>query len=511
MDDSPPVTVPDADPRPKWPYARGLLRSHGLEALGFAAVMTVAIAVRLVKLGTIPRILTGDETDTIQDAVRINAGTGPDVIGFDWSQSPALGIYPLAWIIRIFGDSVADVRLYVVIFSLLTIVLLYLLAREVMSVPAALAATLLLATNVWFLNFSRTLWYTTNSPFIAVGACWTLTRALKSEGRVRWAWWAATSLFVTAGLYGYSSARFVSISVAVVAIFAVVVRLAPRRQTLIGLALTIVISAVLFAPMAKFIYDHYEVFKTRADTVSVFKQKNPDGTLKNGWVVAFKNVEPTYRGLIFNDGLQGQRGPYNARYHPFHRVALTLLMTNLFLAGIVIAAVRWRQTYMWFPFIIPAAIVNLFSGDTPDYARSLIFAPFYFLFIGIVFDEVLRRRWRFAPRPVLLVAIAAITAFAAIRDVKLYFDWQAETDTQIARMPGIDYCEYNGWITLLNERTDEGARKKAPSILSQEHFRAIRLDLKCSPVVAAQGGYDPPPTPTATPNATPVATPTARP
>jgi 4-amino-4-deoxy-L-arabinose transferase-like glycosyltransferase len=492
MIDAPAPTPATAEQRWRMPRMdlRSAVRAHGLEAIAFLGIFVVACVIRLVNLGTIPRVVAGDETDTIQDAIHINGGLGPGIIAFDWSQSPSLGIYPLAWIIRIFGDSVADVRLYCVIFSLLTIIIFYLLARETVNAPAALAATLLLATNVWFLNFSRTLWYTTNSPFIAVGACWTLTRALKSvDRRRRWIWWLATALFVTAGLYGYSSARFVALSVAVVAIFAAVMRFAPRRETLIGLAAAAVISAVLFAPMAKFIYDHYDVFTRRADTVSVFKVREPDGSFKNGWTVAWDNVEPVYRGLVFNDGLQTQRGPYNARYHPPNRAALEILGAHLFLAGVIIAAFRWRRTYVWFPFIIPAALVNIFSTATPDYARSLIFAPFYFLFIAITFDEVLRHRWRFAPKPLLLAAIAAITIFIAQHDVRLYFDWQSDITTQAQRMPGIDHCEYPSFIALVNEATETGKKTGSARLVGGEIFQPVRDELHCSPVVEAQGGY----------------------
>ncbi len=466
-------------------------RAHGLEAAGFALVIAIAVALRVVRLGTIPRIIAGDEAETLQDALRINAGTGPSIFGFDWGQSPILATYPLAWILRIFGDSVGDIRLYPVIFSVLTLILVYFLAREVMSAPAALAAVLLLATNVWFLNFSRTLWYNMNAPFFAVGACWTITRALKTTGRTSWIWWLATALFVTGGLYGYATGRFICISIAVIALFAVIARLAPRRKTLLGLGLVVVVSAVLFAPEAKFLHDHYDRFTTRSNTVSVFHAKNPDGTKKNGWLLAWRNIEPNVRGLIFNEPLEGQRGPYNARYHPVQntngitaRVALTLFATILFLSGLLIAARRWRETYTWFPFFIPVFIVNLFSGDTPDYSRSILLAPFYFLFIGLVFNEALRQRWRFAPRPLVLAAILTATVYISVRDVKLYFEWQGNATTQAQRMPGIDYCEYNDWLARLKEAAQAGR------IYSLQAFNPIRRELHCSPVVDRAGGYD---------------------
>ena len=469
---------------------RVAVRTHGLEAVGFVSVIVIAVALRVIRLGTIPRILAGDEIDTIQDAVHINAGNGPSIFGFDWSQSPILGTYPLVWILRVFGDSVADVRLYPVIFSMLALILTYLLARETVSAPAALAAVLLLATNVWFLNFSRTLWYDMNAVFFAVGACWSVTRALKTAGRTPWIWWLVTALFITGGLYGYATGRFICISTAVIAVFAVAARLAPVRRTLLGLALAAVVSALLFAPEAKFLHEHFDRFTTRSDTVSVFNRKDAAGDKKNGWVLAWRNIEPNIRGLIFNEGLQAQRGPTNARYHPVatahggtERAALNLMGTILFLAGLIVGAFRWRQTYTWFPFFIPVFLVNIFSVDTPDYSRSIVLAPFYFLFIGLLFDEVLRHRWRFAPKPVVLAAILATTAFISARDVKLYFDWQSQMDTQIQRAPGVDYCEYGPWLTGVKDAAQNRR------LFSLEAFDPTRRELQCSPVIRQAGGY----------------------
>ena len=470
----------------RMPELRAAARAHGLEAVAFVGVIAIGVALRVVRLGTIPRILAGDEANTLQDALRINAGTGPSIFGFDWGQSPILATYPLAWMLRIFGDSLGDIRLYPVIFSVLALILTYLLARETMSAPAALAAVLLLATNVWFLNFSRTLWYNMNSVFFAVGACWAVTRALKTTGRTSWIWWLITAFFVTGALYGYATGRFICISIAVIAVFAVVTRLAPARRTLLGLALVAVVSAALFAPEAKYLYDHYDLFKTRSDTVSVFNTKDASGHKKNGWAVAWRNIEPNVRGLVFNEGLQAQRGPYNARYHPVQnpRAALSFLGTILFLCGLIIGAFRWRQTYTWFPFFIPVFIVNIFSGDTPDYSRSILLAPFYFLFIGLLFDEALRRRWRFAPQQLVLVAILATTAYISVRDVKLYFEWQGEVYTQIVRTPGIDYCEYGPWLAGLKQATEAGR------LFGLEEFIPTRRELQCSPVILRAGGYD---------------------
>jgi hypothetical protein len=342
-----------------------------------------------------------------------------------------------------------------------------------------------------------------------------VTRALKSEGRKRWMWWFITAMFTTGGVYGYSSGRFVCISVAVCAGIAVFIRVAPWRQTLIGLTATAVITAVLFAPMAKYIAENFEFFQNRMNTVSVFKVVNPDGTKANGWEVAWDSVEPNFRGLILNDGHLANLGPYNARYHPFQRASLEIFGLLLFLPGIAIAAVRWRETYTWFPFIIPAAIANLFSTFTPDYARSIVWAPFYFLFMGLTFDQLMRTQWRFAPKPLLAAGIIVITAFIGAREVKLYFDWQSMEGTQSVRMPGTDYCEWHDFITLSKESAAAGAKVGINQGIDLTKFLARRYENQCSPIIAARGEYTvtatPRPSATPVPQATPSPPPTSVP
>lgn len=482
-----------------WIAARGIdllraLRVRWIEIAGFAGVLSVAVAVRIYRLGKTPNILTGDELENLQTAIRIIEGGGPGVFGFDWAGRPALGLYPLAWSVRIFGDSVADFRMYSVIIALLAIVLFYAVARETMRAPAALSAMLLLSTNLWFLNFSRTAWDNINAALFAIGACWATTRALKTQGRVSFAWWAMSGLFVTAGFYGYFSGRLIFASVTLIAIVAVATRQAPWRRTLAGLLLAGVISAALFGPMARNIYRNWDYFTSRSDTVSVFNTIRADGSKANGWGVAKDNILPNYRGLILHYPTEGQRGPTWMRYHPNLRPALDIIALHLFWAGLVIAVFRWRQTFAWFTFLVPLFVPQIFSGDTPDLGRAIIFAPFYFLFIGITFDEILRRLTVPVLRGAALLSIGAVVAFVSVREVDGYFDWQGQDAIQNVRMPGIHYCEYNLW----RSGSLEAARTGGSADLQE--FDRQRRELNCSRVVKkALGPARPPAAPPAPP------------
>ncbi len=455
---------------------RALVRSHWLEAGAFVAVFSVAVVVRAAKLGSIPRIISGDEADNLQTVYHIIGGTGPGIFGFDWKPAPIFSLYPLAWTIELFGDSVSDFRMFPVILSLLTIVLFYFLARESMGAPAALAGMALLATNLWFLHFSRTAWENVDAALFAVGAAWATTRALKTGGL--W-WWVIAGIFVALGLYGYFTARFIFIAVGLAAALAVLLRQAPWRSTATGLAIAGLVSAALFAPMANEIVENWDFFNRRTQNVSVFNT-NPEEPYEgdtNGWVIAAKNVERNYRGFILNDGSETQRGLW-VRYNPHNRAPLDLIATHLFWAGMVVAAIRWRQTYVWWPFFVPLFGAEVFSRGSPDLARGILIAPFYFLFVGIFFDEVFHRFRAPVARIAVGAAIAVVVGYVAVVNVYDYFDWQTETPTQISRMPGVDRCEFDMWQDLARDAAALG-----PGGLDGAEFEARRLDLNCSPVL----------------------------
>jgi 4-amino-4-deoxy-L-arabinose transferase-like glycosyltransferase len=406
------------------------------EAAALCVVFGVAIGVRLAKLGTVPRIITADETDNLQTAYHILTGTGPGIFGFDWKPAPIFSLYPLAWTVRIFGDSVTGFRLFPVITSLLTMVLFYVVARRAMRAPAALGALLLLGTNLWFLHFSRTAWENGNAALFAIGACWTTTRAIET-GRRRW--WVLAGVFVALGAYGYFTGRFIFVAVVLTAAFAVAFRQADWRPTVVGLGVAGVIAAALFAPMAKSIADDWHAFNRRTRNVSVFDTQEPYYGDTNGWIIAAKNVPRNLRGFILQDGSQVGRGLWT-RYNPPHRAPLDLGSAALLWCGLVAGALRWRKTYGWWTFFAPLFIAQVFSRGTPDLARGVLIAPFYFLFIGVAFDELLRvASGRIARALVWSGLIAAIT-YLSVTNVRDYFSWQTSAVAESYRMPGVDYC-----------------------------------------------------------------------
>ena len=140
------------------------------DALPLALLLAAALALRLVALGAIPGNVTADEADNVQYALKVRVGTGPGFFGYDWKPQPMFSVWLSARVMNLVGWSVFGLRLTSAVLSVAALVPFYLLARRRVGQLAALVATALLATNLWYLNFSRSGWENVHVALYSLGA-----------------------------------------------------------------------------------------------------------------------------------------------------------------------------------------------------------------------------------------------------------------------------------------------------------------------------------------------------
>ena len=131
-----------------------------LELFLVVLVILAAFAIRVYELGSLPDTVLADEADNAQDSARILHGITPEngFFGLDWTDQPAFSAYKEATFLAIFGFNIFAMRLSSAVISTLALIPFYLLLRRQFSMIASLLAAILLATNVWYLNFSRSGW-----------------------------------------------------------------------------------------------------------------------------------------------------------------------------------------------------------------------------------------------------------------------------------------------------------------------------------------------------------------
>jgi 4-amino-4-deoxy-L-arabinose transferase-like glycosyltransferase len=384
-------------------------------------VVFVSLAIRVYNLGTFPDTLLADEADNAQDAVRNLYGLGPvnGFFGLDWTAQPAFSSYLMSAFLFVLGPTGEAIRLPSALISALALIPFYLLLRRQFSVIATLLTTLLLATNVWYLNFSRSGWNNVHVCFYMLMAMLFLTLALDtltskpSAHLQRWLLFGAAGAFCALGLYSYPSGR--AIILGILAFFPIALWFYRRwkMSLLLGYVAMGATAAVLFAPQALYIARNWELFNGRSSVVALVNspdyRADPAGTL---WQQISRNVRGSWDGSVNN----------TAQYSPVGKPQLETFTGVLVIAGMALSLVlprlrRRPETWLWWVILLVAWFATqVMTVGTPNGARGIGYVPLllYFAAITLEMPIVLSQRLpRIARLPVagaIAVAILLVSA-----------------------------------------------------------------------------------------------------
>ena len=124
------------------------------EALFFIIMLLTAAFFRFYKINEIPAGCFPDEAQNIFDAVKIEHGELPVYVGYS-THNAALFLYPAAFLFKIFGADITQLRAYSAFFGFLTVPALYFLLRSVSGPRLAVIGGFLFAVMRWHFNFNR--------------------------------------------------------------------------------------------------------------------------------------------------------------------------------------------------------------------------------------------------------------------------------------------------------------------------------------------------------------------
>lgn len=168
-------------------------------------ILLVASFLRLWKLSGVPVSLFGDELDVGYHAYSI-LKTGKDYYGNSWPihfhsiaewRTP-LYLYSTVPTVAIFGITPLGVRLPAAIFGILSVWVLYLLAKQISEEKVALLAAAVMAINPWALQYSRAGFEATLVLLLLLLG---LHLFLKSLSSPRWLWLSAACFGLTPWVY----------------------------------------------------------------------------------------------------------------------------------------------------------------------------------------------------------------------------------------------------------------------------------------------------------------------
>jgi hypothetical protein len=425
-------------------------------------LVLAAFAIRLYDLGGLPDTVLADEADNTQSAVGILFHRPPanGFFGFDWTSQPAFSVYKQAAFIGAFGLNIVALRLPSAVQTALALIPFYILLRRQLSVVSSSLASVLLATSVWYLNFSRSGWNCADICFYMLAAMLFLTLALDSVTSargprwVKWFHFGAAGFFCALGLYGYPSGR--AITVAMAAFVPVsLLRFPGHRKTLLaGYLVLFGVEAVVFAPQGAYIARNWDWFNGRTKVVFILNntdfKADPAGTM-------LKQLDRNLRGPW--DG----RVNNTAQYSPAGEPQLDRITGILVLGGMAqtVFARRLRkrpETLLWWLMLLAGwGSTQLPTVGTPNGARGIGYMPTLIYFAAVGLEGVkaalermtARAAWiRRLPAAALLVIILA-TGYANVRH---YVAWQRAPRTRQDRYIYITAREFPEWAAYISDR-----------------------------------------------------------
>jgi 4-amino-4-deoxy-L-arabinose transferase-like glycosyltransferase len=150
-----------------------------------ALILVLALILRLILVGQVPPGVSHDELEFIENGISL-VHTGKDLSGESLPLTVggqghvALPAYIAGLSALIFGQSVAGVRVFVVLMGATNVCLLYFIARRITSQKAALFASLAYAISPWGIHFARIMYDPPVALFLALAGIAVLVYSTKA-------------------------------------------------------------------------------------------------------------------------------------------------------------------------------------------------------------------------------------------------------------------------------------------------------------------------------------------
>jgi 4-amino-4-deoxy-L-arabinose transferase-like glycosyltransferase len=415
----------------------GRLWKSGGDAILLAVLLVVGLLLRLPNLTSVPYVLHGDEAACGLEAYRWLNGGVPSLISVGWYGLPVLGYGIPALVMKVVGPGLYGLRLSSVIIGMLTIPLLYALAREFVGRRAAFVATGLMTVAHVHIQFSRMGIHYIHAPFAVLLTLWMLIRSLRKNNPFAA---VVAGVGLSLALQVYFSARiiFVILPLFLIGLFFLRRRLLKGRVLVLGwLLLSFVVS---FGPLGIYFLQDTDAFKSRSAEVLILNmtQEMRDHLLAQFGTVDLGTILPRQLAAVplLVGSLPDQSFQYGPSYPLFDALAAALVMIGFFYALLHLKRPLCLLLVLW---VVSTVILGgVLTIDMPWWPRLLVMVPALCLLGALALEELLRAveraweslEWSLAPadlgrrwRAAALGAVLALTvvSFSAGQSIQHYF------------------------------------------------------------------------------------------
>lgn len=382
-------------------------RSQSTKLYLLIAVVLLAAFFRLYRIDRLPPAPGFDQAAYALEAFEILDGARP--VFFETRHGrEVMFSYLVALVYPMIGDPALAVYLTAAVAGILTVLAVYLAAREMLADEGgplaeygALIATLFMALSYWHLNWSRLGMRVILVPLFCALTTWLLWRGLRT-GR-RWAF-AGAGVFLGLGMYTYPAFR--AFPLVVVLAFGAFTwsRRSVRKQDLLHLALVVVVALAVFAPLGIHFVRHPASLTRVVKAVIVTDEAR-------GWQdnarALLEHAIKVPRSLLIGASddpratLQG-------------RPAMSPFVALVFVAGALVSLLRFRRPLYpvllgWLAVMsVPAAMAT--DGATTKRALGAAPAAAILVAVGCLAVWEAARKWSARHRPKWTKGLSAALA-----------------------------------------------------------------------------------------------------
>ncbi len=426
--EGPAHAVPDRLRAVRQAALRRLLSWRGIEIAAVLAIVGLAAWLRFLRFASLPEGVWFDEADYGLLVRRILTDSSFRPIYAPEANMASPFLYFIAASFKLFGDSITSLRLVSALAGIATVPVFYLLARRFMQIPAALAATTLLAVSFWHINFSRIGLQGILTPLATVITFLFLLRAWRGGKLIDF---VLAGVAMSAGVWAYNASNLLPIVAALFLLFAAIREWRLLRSRIPGLILFGFSALIAISPLAMYALKHQDQYFLRSRQTSIFLTPAGNGydwVPESQWLPALKSNIRVHL-LMFNF-----QGDPNGRHNlPGHRMLddVTGVLAVLGLAYVISRAFRPDYFLLLAGFAVGLAggIITL-TFEAPQSLRSIMALPSVFLFAGIALNAgwefvTAGRRFRLPRASLAVAAMVPLVLWAGGSNYDTFFNLKA--------------------------------------------------------------------------------------
>ncbi|MBZ9577624.1 glycosyltransferase family 39 protein [Patescibacteria group bacterium] len=408
-------------------------------------ILVIAGFFRLWQLDSIPPGLYPDEAINGNEALDILQQGKFKIFYPENNGREGLFIWLISLSFLIFGPSIWAIKIVPATFGILTVLGIYLLAKEMFSRNIALLSSFFSAISFWHINFSRIGFRAILVPFVLVFGFYFLFRGFRQKKIL---FFVISGIFFGLGFYTYISYRFVVLLLALILIFRWLPeksKVKSRKPFLLSAFYFLLSIFVVALPIGIYFLLNPGDFFGRAAGVSILTAERPFYELG-------KSIILHLQMFIFY-------GDVNWRHNFAGSPQLLWPIGIFFLIGLIYSLYSWIKDSKFFPFcfLISWGAIMLLPGflsseSIPHALRVIGVIPVAYIFAALGALWLFKKTKKFFKTKNQLIALylcifILFLSIAYAQFDKYFCQWAEKTEVEAAFSK--NYVEIGNYLNSL--------------------------------------------------------------